>query len=109
MRGFQCHYYHMTEKNTLTKNINTACWAGIHRCPPLTGNDMYFNEKLAAETKDCLFVDNFEQPETKEFIPLLVRIMNKITLCELVTIDNKQYLKIKLPYKRYDNNLILLN
>jgi hypothetical protein len=108
MRGYACHFYHLTKKNTLVKNNNTACWAGINRVPPISDVKIHAGEELDEANKEYIFVDQFVQPETEAYIPLLIRVLNKITPCEMVTIDDKQYIKIKLIGK-YDNSLIVLN
>jgi len=105
MRGYQCHFYHLNVQNKLEKNNNDACWAGING--PL-GKGWGFNIKMDKENEKFIFVDRFVEKETQAYIPLLIRILNKVTPTELVEIDGKQYIKTKL-LGTYDQSLIILN
>lgn len=91
MRTFACHYYKM-EKEKLVKNDNSACWAGLRRY----------------ESTKEIYIDEFEMPRTKDHIDRLVKIVNEITPCEIITINKKRYIKVKM-LETYDQSLVVLN
>lgn len=101
MRTFACHYYKI-EKENLIKNTNYACWAGLRNFDISTG------KYILRQDYNTIYIDEFEIPKTKNYIDLMVKIVNEITPCELVTIDNKKYIKFKM-LDTYDQSLVLLN
>ena len=92
MRGFECHYFAKNEKNELIKNTDYACWAGIRKLP----------------AGSFIYIDQYENEETKQYIDLLINTINKITSCKIVEIDKKEYIEFKL-LQTYDQSLVLLN
>lgn len=75
-----------------------------------TSNDWSFYKSM----KDCIiehdiiYIEQFTFPKTSHNIPLLLSLINKITPCEIVKINDVEYIRYKL-IKTYDQNLILLN
>lgn len=55
-----------------------------------------------------MLIFDFRDKATEKYIPVLVKTMNEITPCSLVTIDNVEYIKFKL-FGTYDQSLVLLN
>lgn len=112
MRTFSCHYYKLDEKEKLVKNSNSACWAGLRRyevSKKPDGNLNYGSGKyVMQEDYNTIYIDEFEMPRTKDHIDLMVKIVNEITPCELVTINKKKYIKFKM-LKTYDQSLVVLN
>lgn len=96
MRGFQCHYYHMNN-NVLVKNTNTSCWAGF--------NMFYLDNKILYKT---IYIEQFTEEKTSKYIPLLIRVINKITPCKIVSIEDKEYIQFDL-LSTYNQSLVLLN
>ena len=92
--SYSCHIYEMEPNNILKKNGNTACFAGISSYLHKNGSDIY--------------IGNYEREETVMYAKHLVMVVNKITPCEIVIIDNKKYIKFTL-LKTYDQNLLVLN
>ena len=80
------------EKKQLRENTNNACFAGIED----KRNDTY------------LYIKGFECKETIQYLELIVGIINKITDCSVVTIDNVKYIKFKFLIT-YNQSLALLN
>ena len=93
MRCYKCYIYHLQNKK-LVKNSNDACWAGV-KYDKYLGKDIYIDEYIEPEITD---------KQRKRIIYLI----NKITPCKFVTIDNKIYIKYKLLKNHY-SNLLLLN
>lgn len=108
MRGYDCYVYHL-ENNELVLNNNTACWAGLSN-----GQGKYYNEdgkliSLDVKTKDYIFIDNYIEPEITDIQrKRIVYLINKITPCKFVTINDKIYIRYKLLKNHY-SNLLLLN
>jgi hypothetical protein len=94
------------EGDTLIMNTNQSCWAGITKY--YIGQSSYNTSKGLTPGKEIIYVAKFREKETEEYIPLLIRLINKITPCEIVTIDEQEYVKITL-LPRYDQSLIILN
>lgn len=108
MRGYQCHYYIKDKDGKLTKDdidglywdyktpakvsIGSACWSSLRRIPQAS----------------FIYIENYETEETKDSIDLLLRLINEITPCNIVTINKKNYIEYKL-LKTYDQNIVLLN
>jgi len=55
-----------------------------------------------------IYLSDYNQPETLEYQNLIVSVINEITPCKLVNIDNVWYIKFKL-LGTYDQSLILLS
>ena len=114
MRGFDCHYYHMKDDNTLYKNTNNACWAGLNRDRPLEIN-IYDPEKgytklvLKKEEKNSIYIDKYIDNEvSNEVRKRIVYLINKITPCSFEKIGNITYIKYTMLPKFY-SDLLLLN
>lgn len=111
MRGFDCHYYKMMKTGKLIKNFNQSCWAAILRnesyCIYIDGNRTV--PALNEELKDYIFIAQFEEPEVaKESMERIIQLINRITECSIVEIENVKYIKYKL-LTTYSQNLLLLN
>lgn len=91
MRNYNCYIYTKNGKD-LERNSNTACFAGIKFYAPET----------------TVYISQFRQPETEQYIDLIVTIINKITPCQIIKINNEEYIEFKL-LNTYDQSLILLN
>jgi len=99
MRGFQCYIYHLQNKK-LIQNSNDACWAGLKNSKLI---------KLDSKTKDCIYIDKYiEEDITDKVRNRIIYLLNKITPCKFILIDNKIYIKYKLLKNHY-SNLLLLN
>ena len=106
MRGYECYIYHLQNKK-LVKNSNHACWAGLNRA--IFSDDKGDYIILDAKTKDYIYIDKYIEPEiTDKQRKKIIYLINKITPCKFVTIDNKVYIKYKLLKNHY-SNLLLLN
>jgi len=90
MRGYRCYFYKMLN-GVIQPNPNDACWAGMR----------YWSN-------ETIYISRFTESRTKKYIPILVDLINKITPCELVIVNDVEYIKIKL-LSTYDQSLILLN
>lgn len=94
-KGFACHYSYLKKDNTIAKSLSIICWGAL-------------NNPANRPNIDYILIEDFEVEETKKYIPILINNINKITECELVTLNNIKYIKYKL-LSTYDQNLILLN
>jgi len=88
-----CFNYKRHEEGSLLVCYNTACWSGV--------NTLGLN-------KIDIFIYDFDEPTTNQYQDLLVRIINEITPCEIVTINNKIYIKFR-TLEAYENSLVLLH
>lgn len=108
MRDFSCFIYHFEDKK-LVKNSNTACWAGLlvkFKKQGVNGTE-YID--LDSETKDYIYIDRYiEDQITNEQRKRIVYLINKITPCSFVLIENKNYIRYTLLKNCY-SNLLLLN
>jgi len=93
-KGFNCIFYSMSN-NKLFANSNKNCWRGI---------EIYNTTKNNVD----IYIDDYQYEETEQYIPLIVKTINEITPCEIVTIDDKEYIKFRL-LNHYDKSLLLLN
>ena len=93
MRGYECYVYHLQDKK-LIPNSSTACWAGV-KYDKYLGKDIYIDKYIEPEITDI---------QRKR----IVYLVNKITPCKFVTIDDKIYIRFKLLNNHY-SNLLLLN
>lgn len=94
VRGFSCYYKSYTKGNELVTNSNSACWAGV---------------KMELQSgSDYIYIFKYIDESTSEYIDDFLKIINEITECCIVKIDNIEHIKFKL-LKTYDQNLILLN
>lgn len=101
---YRCHIYHMIN-GTLHKNANDACFAGIK-----SYLDVIDWQKKIDNPSQEIYIYDFEREETIKYVPILVKIINRITPCEIVEINDKKYIKFKLiSNKYYDQNLVILN
>ncbi len=101
MRGFQCHYYHLQNDDTLIANDNSACFAGVREYHSAS-------KRENLKEKNVIYIDQFTHLKTSKYIKLLVGIINEITPCKVVTIKKKKYIKFQL-LATYDQSLVLLN
>jgi len=106
MRGYECYVFHL-QNNNLIQNNNQACWNGL--------NKTNYHDKdckviaLDLKTKDYIYIDQYIEPEiTDKQRKRIVYLINKITNCKFVLIDNKIYIRYKLLKNHY-SNLLLLN
>ncbi len=97
MRDFGCYMYYMVDK-VLTSTGGTACFASITRVL----------KKFNEATDGVLYIKDFEEKETKEYIDLIIEVTNEITPCKLITIDEINYIQIQM-LDTYDQSLIVLN
>jgi hypothetical protein len=112
-RSYDCHYYRR-KGNGLIKNSNEACWSGI---VDLFYWNFYISKQKEKykKTKNIplhIFIDKFQNEyiTTRENLINVLNIINKITTCKLVIINNKEYIKYKfICNKNYEANLLLLN
>jgi hypothetical protein len=93
MRDIRCYHFRK-DGEKMIPNSNSSCWAGI-------------KSYLIDGTK-LMYISKFRKPATEKYIPLLLRVINKITPVKLVTINNVEYIEFKL-LKTYDQNVVLLN
>src|SRR5690349_1875805 len=106
MRNYQCYIYHL-QNNKLIKNSNNSCWAGLNR--KIFTDDYGKNIILDIKTKDYIYIDQYIEPEiTDKVRKRIVYLINKITPCKFILIDNKIYIRYKLLKNHY-SNLLLLN
>lgn len=108
--NFRCNYYHKIQ-NKLVKNNNQVCWAGLKNYDFLTPeSEKAWRNQIFKLEEEIIYIDFSEKLKfvTKKNIDLLIKIINNITPCCLVQIDNKEYISFNL-LKTYDQNLILLN
>ncbi len=98
MRGYQCYVHHL-RNGVMEQNGNTACFAG------LTG---YYIPNAKDQEVNMVYITQIRTKETEKYLELLIRTINKITLCELVTINKQKYIKFQL-LPSYDQSLVLLN
>lgn len=101
MRSYDCYVFHLKNKK-LTLNPNNACWAGVQ-------NSRISYIEVDIETKDYIYIDKYiEQEITDIQRKRIVYLVNKITDCKFVTIDNKVYIEYKL-LNNHSSNLLLFN
>lgn len=106
MRGYECYIYHLQNKKLILNN-NTSCWAGLDKTVYRDKNCK--DIKLDIKTKDYIYIDKYIEPEiTTPQRAKIVYLINKITPCKFVLIDNKIYIRYKLLSNHY-SNLLLLN
>jgi len=138
MRGYECYLYYKNKEDKLELISNTACFAGLNSCQisysdvpadliekyNVSKNSsirMYFYGSVASNSyakwihfnelssePGYIYISQFEQEETSEFVENVVKIINDITECSIVTINDVSYIKYKL-LSTYDQNLVLLN
>jgi len=93
---FSCHYYIIN--NSGLYKCSSACWSDIK-------NYIY---------KDYIYIDHKSIIKTK-YLKRLVNLINNITECKLVNINNKNLIKYKIFNQNlsqnccYKTNLVLLN
>lgn len=90
MTSFNVHLHYYI-KDKLEKYYSIACFAGC---------------KL--HTTKEIFLSRFRHKETEKYIPKLISIINEITPCKLVEIENVEYISFKM-FNNYDRSLILLS
>lgn len=107
MRGFQCYYYKLDQKGNLVRNTNISCWYGLKNESYYDSNNNY--AQIDSKNQHFIFIKDFKEPEVSdESINRIIQLINNITTCEIVTIDNIKYIKYKL-LGTYAQNLLLLN
>ena len=106
MNSFNCHISHKLKDGSLNKNVSTACWAVLSRY--YDREDKFGIKDIDKQEEDIIYISNFRRTQTEKDIPLLIQLINEISPCELVTINNIEYIKFQL-LKTYDQSLILLN
>ena len=106
MRDYRCFIYHL-QNNKLVQNSNNSCWAGLNKAKFSSNKGEYII--LDTKTKDYIYIDKcIEKEITDNQRKRIVYLINKITSCKFVTIDNKTYIQYKLLKNHY-SNLLLLN
>jgi len=115
---YHCYYFIDIGKKDLVQISNTACWAGI-RDP----KDYYYysNTKIDhwgsrervhyKESIPYIYIDFFRTKHNSLInTKVLLKFINEITECKIVTINKKSYIKYKLINdNHYYSNLVLLN
>lgn len=91
---YSCFYYAKKADGSFEMNDNTACWAGVVAWTGRKPKEIY--------------IDRYEREETVEYVPILVKELNKITPCSVVEEGNKKYIKFQL-LPTYNQSLVLLN
>lgn len=111
MRGYECYIYHL-ENNKLVKNDIHACWNGLNRSKYRKydkNQKQSVNIILDDKTKDYIYIDKYIEKEiTNKQRKRIVFLINKITPCEFIMINDKIYIQYKLLSNHY-SNLLLLN
>jgi hypothetical protein len=118
-RYYNCYYFAYGENNKFLPNSNVSCWAG------LTQSAIKRNWHNGYITKGwkTTFIDQSPMKDDNIYItryknldvPLahtkrILKIINKITPCKIVTVKKKPYIKYTLINNRsYYHNLLLLN
>lgn len=99
MRDYSCHIYHF-ENNKLIKNPNQACWAGLRK------ESLSFLNINSKTSKD-IYIDNYIQPEITHIQrKRIIYLINKITPCKFIKIDNKIYIKYEMLNNHYSDLLL---
>lgn len=101
MRIYTCFHYYMDKDGNLKQNGNNACWAGI-----MSYYGKYSTEEYKA-IRD-IYIDQYTEEETKDYIELMVKVVNRITPCDIVEIKGRNYIHFRL-LETYDQSLVLLN
>lgn len=68
----------------------------------------YLSLNTISDEPEYIYIDEFRDTKTEKYIEVLINLINDITECKLVKIDNKEYIKFKFLHS-YDSTLILLN
>lgn len=106
MRDYNCYIYHLQDKK-LVQNSNDSCWAGLNKI--IYSDKNYKNIILDVKTKDYIYIDKYIEPEiTTQQRTRIVYLINKITPCKFIMIEDKIYIRYKLLKNHY-SNLLLLN
>jgi hypothetical protein len=113
MRGFDCHWYYIDENEKLKKSESTACWAGLNRGRPLQLHSYDGNKRVEIiihkNYENVIFIDNFVDADISDTVrKRIVYLINKITPCSFVNIENKLLIKYNLLNNHY-SDLFLLN
>lgn len=90
MRCIKCYY--SIDKNTNIEEKPKACWGNL-------------NGQILPTV---IYIGKYREKKTEDYIELLVSLINKITKCNIVKVDNKEYIEYHFV-GNYDTNLILLN
>tara|TARA_R110000850_G_scaffold84920_1_gene182231 strand:+ start:13597 stop:14274 length:678 start_codon:yes stop_codon:yes gene_type:complete len=93
MNCFNCYYYFFNFFNELERNSNTSCWAGIK------SEEEQIKRKLGYgafhwEHVDYIYIKVLENKNyklDKNFLKRKVNLINNITECSIVNLDNKTY------------------
>lgn len=109
MRGYECHYFFMSNNGELYKASNHACWGGMKGKAYLPDIVPLQYAPENDYSTEYIYVDQYIQNEVSDKDrKRLVYLINFITPCKFVTIKKKKYIKIKLV-DGYDKNLVILN
>jgi hypothetical protein len=101
MRDYSCYIYHL-KNGKLINNPIEACWAGLIK-------SRMSELDIDVKTKKDIYIDKYIQPKITDIQrKRIVYLVNKITLCKFVLIEDKIYIKYKLLDNHY-SNLLLLN
>lgn len=97
MRSYTAYSYAFVDKKF--KFVTSACWQGLNYLNP--------------EVKD-IFIHQYKYPQTEKYVPLIVKTVNQITPCNIVSIYSKKEDKMQeyIHYKRlgiYNKDLLILN
>ena len=105
LSSFSCHVY-LKHNDKLIKSLNTSCW-GMLAYPTNSWDFIKVNNFKLFNEKN-IYISNFDKDTTRQYQDVLISTINEITPCQKVTIDNVEYIEIKL-LKTYDQSLIILN
>lgn len=101
MRDYSCYIYHL-KNGKLIPNSNKACWAGLRK-----SNISSLNIDII--TSKDIYIDRYIQPEITDIQrKRIIYLINKITPCKFILIDDKIYIKYTMLNNHY-SNLLLLN
>lgn len=118
MRGYECFFYFRSKDNKkLYPTKNNACWANVDKsnlawrgrqtCE--SDNDSTIVDKDLYEST-IIYIDRWNEGNqvTNKNCIRIVNLINNITECKFITINNKKYIKYKL-LDHYSSDLVLLN
>ena len=113
LRGFQCYYYKLDDKYILRQNSNTSCWAGLKNAPSTytyyEGEGNNIKSITPIFTDNYIYIDKYKQDRVSEkSVKRIVELINKITDCSIVKINEIDYIKYDCLPNHYQN-LTLLN
>ena len=115
---YSCQYYIDIGDKRLVMINNTACWAGLQSKNKYyynsdTEKDQWGDYKRLSFNKpiDYIYIGHFRSTiNSLANTKALVKLINEITECKIVTVKKEVYIKYKLINEgHYYSNLLLLN